>query len=259
MRSKGLRVIATLAFAALASSTRIAAQTPRTAPTGKSSAPTEVDFTGNWVSIVNSDWRWRMVPPPKGDYASIPINAEGKRVADMWDPAKDEASGEQCRSYGAPAIMEVPGRLRISWQDDNTLKMEADAGQQVRLLHFGNWKAPAGLATRQGDSVAHWEFSGPNRSPLLGVGPAAKYGALEIVTTHLQAGYLRKNGVPYSANAEMTEYWNLNRQPDGTQWLVVTTTLHDPQYLQEDMITALHFRREPDGSKWDPQPCSAKW
>ena len=246
-----------LAFLVLAASVPLAGQSGP--PTGKSRAPSEADFTGNWVSIVNSDWRWRMLPPPKGDYASIPINAEGKRVADLWDPAKDEAAGEQCRSYGAPAIMEVPGRLRIGWQDDNTLKVEIDAGQQTRLFHFGNWKAPAGPATWQGDSLAAWEASGPNANALLGPGPRAKYGSLQITTTHIRPGYLRKNGVPYSANAEMAEHWSLVRQPDGSQWLVVTTVLHDPPYLLEDMVTALHFRKEADGAKWDPQPCSARW
>ena len=51
-----------------------------------------------------------------------------KKVADAWDPAKDEAAGEQCKSYGAAGIMRIPERLHITWQDDNTLKMEIDAG-----------------------------------------------------------------------------------------------------------------------------------
>ncbi len=229
------------------------------AQNGRAGAPVEADFTGNWVSIVDTDWRWRMLPPPKGDYASIPINAEGKRVADTWDPAKDEAAGEQCRSYGAPAIMEVPERLRIGWQDDNTLKVETDAGQQTRFFHFGNWKAPGGAATWQGESIASWEPAGPNPNPLIPPSQRPKYGALKIRTTHIRSGYLRKNGVPYSADVEMTEYWNLTKQADGTVWIVVTTVLHDPKYLLEDMVTALNFRKEPDGSKWDPQPCSSRW
>ena len=75
-----------------------------------------------------------MVTPAKGDYASIPITLEAKKAGDNWDPAKDEAAGEQCKSYGAPALMAVPTRLRIAWQDDNTLKVETDAGTQTRLL-----------------------------------------------------------------------------------------------------------------------------
>src|SRR5437588_8140476 len=127
-------------------------------PSAKASAP--IDLTGYWVSIVTEDWRWRMITPAKGDYQSVPITAEGKRVADTWDPAKDEAAGEQCRSYGAAGLMRVPGRLHITWQDDNTLKVETDAGMQTRLLHFGSWKAPQGKPTWQGDSVAEWETAG---------------------------------------------------------------------------------------------------
>src|SRR5580704_12689506 len=118
--------------------------------TPQAAAP--VDLTGWWVSVVTEDWRWRMVTPAKGDYASVPITAEAKKAADLWDPAKDEAAGEQCKSYGAPALMRIPARLHITWQDDSTLKVEVDAGTQARLLHFGNWKASAGSPTLQGDS-----------------------------------------------------------------------------------------------------------
>src|SRR5258706_16033912 len=102
------------------------------APPQPAKAAAPIDLTGTWVSIVTEDWRWRMVTPAKGDYVTIPINAEAKKVADAWDPAKDEAAGEQCRSYGAPAIMRVPGRARIPGQDDNTLKVETDAGAPTR-------------------------------------------------------------------------------------------------------------------------------
>ena len=84
-------------------------------PTGRGAA--QVDFTGYWVSVGSEDWRWRMITPPKGDYANIPVNAEARRVGDTWDPAKDEAAGEACRAYAVPAIMREPGRLHITWQE----------------------------------------------------------------------------------------------------------------------------------------------
>src|SRR5213596_4014878 len=101
-------------------------QTPR--------AMAPIDLTGNWVSVVTEDWRFRMVTPPKGDYASVPLNAAARAVADKWDPAKDEAEGNACKAYGAAAIMRVPGRLRISWDNDTTLKIDPDAGTQTRAL-----------------------------------------------------------------------------------------------------------------------------
>jgi hypothetical protein len=101
----------------------------------------QIDLTGYWVSVVSEDWRWRMVTPAKGDFASIPFTPEGKRVGEAWDPAADEASGDVCKAYGAAAIMRLPGRLHITWQDESTLKIETDTGMQTRLLHFGG-KAP---------------------------------------------------------------------------------------------------------------------
>ena len=241
-------------------------------PTGSPSLPrtaAPIDLTGYWVSVVTQDWRWRMVTPPKGDYTGIPMNLASKRVADTWDPAKDEAAGEQCKSYGAPALMSVPGRVHITWQDDTTLKAEMDAGMQTRLLHFGDWKGPQGAPPAwQGDSVAQWQMPRPNVNLLLrpvvrsaggGPSPAPTGGSLKVVTTRLRPGYLRKNGVPYSANTVLTEYWDLFKRENGDQWLAITTEIQDPVYLREPRLIALHFKKEPDGAKWDPTPCSARW
>jgi hypothetical protein len=233
---------------------------PAPPPTARPAAP--IDLTGNWVSIISEDWRWRMVTPAKGDYASVPITAEAKRIADAWNPARDQAAGEQCKSYGAPAIMRVPTRLRVSWLDDNTLKVETDAGTQTRLLRFGAPKPAEGPPTWQGHSVAVWEIAGGRGAGGRGAGgtnsqPA--FGNLKVVTTHMRPGYLRKNGIPYSADAVLTEYWDLDREPNGDQWLVVTSLVDDPKYLQQQYVTSPNFKKERDGSKWEPTPCSATW
>ena len=113
-------------------------QAPRTA---RETAP--VNLTGLWVSVVTEDWRWRMRTPPKGDYTSLPLTEAAIKVADAWDPARDAAAGEQCRPYGAAAIMRVPGRIRIGWHDDVTLKVETEAGTQTRLFSFAGAQAAA--------------------------------------------------------------------------------------------------------------------
>src|SRR5277367_421360 len=100
--------------------------------TPKEAAP--FDLTGNWVSVVTEDWRWRMLVPKKGDYASVPLSAEGRKLADTWDPSKLASDG--CKPYGAAAIMRVPGRLQITWENDTTLRIDTDAGQQTRHLYF---------------------------------------------------------------------------------------------------------------------------
>jgi hypothetical protein len=231
------------------------------------------------VSIVTADWRWRMVTPAKGDYQGVQLNAEGRKVADTWDPAKDEAAGEQCKSYGAPALMAVPGRIHITWQDDTTLKVEADAGTQTRLLRFAPEQGrgttasaqaptpPSEPRSWQGVSQARWLMPRPDVP--LQLRPADRAadappvrptgGSLQVVTKTLRAGYLRKNGVPYSENAVLTETWDLYKRPNGEQWLTITTQVEDPQYLSNVRLTAPVFKKEANGSKWDPTPCSSRW
>src|SRR5207248_593007 len=147
------------------------------------------DITGYWVSVVTEDWRYRMVTPPKGDRPSIPVNAAAIAVLNAWDPAKDEAAGEQCKAYGAVGAMRQPGRLHITWADENTLKID----------------------------------------------------------------------VPYSANAVLTEYFNRTTEPNGDSWLILTTTVDDPQYLNMPFVRSTHYKRLPDNfSGWEPEACSAR-
>ena len=211
------------------------------------------DLTGYWVSVVAEHWHLRMMVPPKGDFTMLPVNADARRVANMWDPAKDEAAGEACRSYGAPTIMRVPGRLHITWADDNTLKIDTDAGTQTRLLHFGGGAAPAGQApTWQGYSVANWR-----RPARLDQQGKKNIGDLRVVTTRLRPGYLRKNGVPYSENATVEELFDAFTEPNGDSWLVIDTIVTDPTYLTQPYVNSVSFKKQRDMSGWDPTPCRA--
>jgi len=258
-----------------------AAQAPapdNAAPTPKAVAP--IDLTGYWVSLITEDWRIRMLTAPKGDYYSIPLNAEGKRAADTWDAARDVATGKQCLSYGAPGIMRVPGRLHITWENDATLKIETDAGKQTRRLLFSKvfhaGQPPPEGPSMQGISTSEWQTpqltraytskisaQDPNTPGFPGIlmseppqPPDTRKlgGTLKVVTTRLLPGYLRNNGVPYSANAVMTEYYDIHGR-NGAAYLVVTQVVDDPQYLNVPWVTSNHFRREPDGAKWNPRPC----
>jgi hypothetical protein len=255
-----------------------AAQAPRTP---KAIAP--IDLTGYWVAVVTEDWRWRMLTPPKGDYASVPLNDEGRRIADTWNLAKDEAAGLACKPYGIGNIMRMPGRLHITWQDDTTLKVEFDAGTQTRLLHFTGSAPAGGEKTWQGFSVAAWEIAGQqidvdrNGIPITSGGgggggggggagggrgrggrggTAPRGGSMHVVTSNFRDGYLRKNGVPYSAGATITEYFDrVGPEPNGDVILLVRTVIEDSKYLQVPFITSTHFKLEKDGAKWNPSPC----
>jgi len=253
--------------------------------TARQAAP--IDLVGTWVSIVTEDWRWRMTTPPKGDVASVPVSAEGRKVAQGWDLASDNSSGNQCKAFGVGGIMRQPGRIRIAWQDDETLKLEFDAGTQTRVLHFDQAKQAPAEKSWQGFSLAQWEGPGVGRgAPAVtdvrvtgggilsrGVpggggqglrgGPPPRQqaqintgGDLKIVTTNFREGYLRKNGVPYSEQATITEYIHrLPTHPNGDSWLQVITMIDDPKYLNGTFYTSTNFRLEPDGSKFSPSAC----
>jgi hypothetical protein len=221
-----------------------------------------IDLTGYWVSIVTEDWRFRMVAAPKGEFEGVPLNPEGQKVAKAWDPAKDEAAGNQCKAYGAAGLMRIPTRLHITWQDDNTLKIETDAGTQTRIFHFGAPQMPSGPApgappTLQGYSAARW------LGPAGGIGYFAtaldrtKGGSLEVNTSHLSPGYLRRNGVPYSDKTTVQEFYDVIKEPEAN-WMVVKTIVSDPTYLFRTMITSTHFRKQADATGWNPSACYAR-
>lgn len=221
-------------------------------PKARDVAP--IDLTGYWVSYVTENWRYRMVTPAKGEYRRIPVSPAGVPIINAWDPVADTRAGNQCKSYGVGAIMNVPGRLHITWQDADTLRIDTDAGTQTRLLRFtagapGNSSASAPRPTWQGESNARWErVAAPDTG-----------GSLRVVTSNLRAGYLRKNGVPYSERTTLSEHFDIAPLPDGGTLLLVTAIVEDPVYLNVPYVVSPHFKKEPDGSKWDPTPCSSTW
>jgi hypothetical protein len=224
------------------------AQSPRAA------AP--VDLTGYWITIVTEDWRYRMVTPARGDHPSVPLNPAGNALANQWDPARDVAAGEPCKAYGAAGVMRLPGRIHITWQDDTTLKIETEEGTQTRLLRFGA-QPPDAAGSLMGEAAAQWEFPGARGGR--GGGPRPAGGNLKVVTTKMKPGYLQKNGVPYGANAVLTEYFNRTLESNGDSWLVLTSIVEDPQYLTGPFIRSTHYKRLPDtNTTWEPEACSAK-
>ena len=224
---------------------------------GAAASPREgafIDLTGQWVSVITEDWRWRMVTPPKGDTASVPLNPAGRKFAAAWDLAADRARGNLCRAFGPPGLIRQPGRLRIRWENDSTLLLEFDAGNQTRRLQFGPPR-PGGARSLQGRSEARW-FRQPQNRGIFGRGGAARGGSLEVVTTNLTAGYLRPNGVQYSERAVVKEFFDSFTLPDdGGTWLIVTTVVEDPEYLTQEFVISSQFKKESDTSKWNPRPC----
>jgi hypothetical protein len=246
--------VAAVAGFLLINSAGVAQQPPAAPRTPQQDAP--IDLTGYWVSIVNEDWRWRMVTPPKGDYASVPLNPAGKAQADTWDASQDGS----CKAYGAGGLLRMPTRLHITWASPTVLRIESDAGEQVRTLYFNAAELPkSGAHSLQGRSQALWEHTQPrsNGMGFLVRGAPPPGGDLKVFTSNLSAGWLRRNGVPYSESATVTEFFDRFPTPDGNEWFVVTTQVDDPLYLRAPFVTSSHFRREADGSKWRPKPCNS--
>jgi hypothetical protein len=231
--------------------------------TGQSVAP--VDLTGYWMSIIVDEWRFR-VSPQKGDILYLPLNAEARRIANEWDPAKDEAEGKGCKAYGAVGVMQRPGRLHITWDDPNTLKLEADAGTQTRTLHFGPPPAQAPPPSWQGYSTANWRVNGRVLIDTGGLGlvPAGRQsgtstsGTLTVVTTGMLPGYIRKNGVPYSDKAVLTEHINRLSGQQNDVYLSVTAMVEDPAYLTQPFVRTYTFKQQAGGAGWDPTPCGCR-
>jgi hypothetical protein len=238
-----MKILLAAIFVTLSSAALLPAQgEDRAAPAPTAKASAALDLTGYWVAFVTEDWRFRMVTPRKGDFQAVPMTEQARKIANAWDPAADEASGNQCKAYGAGAIMRTASRFHFTWQDENTLRVDSDWGTQTRLFHFNPAPSSLGERTWQGYSAAQWQ----------------RPGSLKVVTTNLRAGYLRKNGVPYSENASVTEYFDVAPAPGGGQVLLITTIVDDPQFLQLPFIVSSQFKKEADGSKWDPTPCTAK-
>src|SRR5215475_2862732 len=249
-----------------------------------------IDLTGYWVSVVDEDWRFRMMTPPKGDYAQVPLNAAARKIADQFDPALYGAANYQtsgiidCRAYGGAGLMHMPMRLHVTWDSPDALKIETDWGQQTRVLHFtprqplgdmqlalrsGEVGGSHGPASMQGYSVGVWEQpyrfnstffqrNAPGRGGGLGMnraGEAQSGGDLAVVTTDLAPGWLRRNGVPYSSRTRLIEHFMTFQDPTGKDWFTVTTEVDDPEYLNTPFFISSEFQKEPDGSKWAVHPC----
>ena len=222
-------------------------------PSPRGAAP--VDLTGQWVSLITEEWRQRQFTGVNGDFGSLNVVLlpPARKIAAGWDPARDAAAGEQCKAYGAAGVMRLPTRLRVSWQDDTALRLETDAGTQTRLFTFGPPQGDGG--DWQGLSTASWDY--PQAALARGFGPAPG-GSLKVITTKMKPGYLSRNGVPYSSNAVMTEFFDRFDVPGGDSLLVVTSEIVDPEYLATPYWTSQQFKRETDASRWRPTPCGAR-
>ena len=211
------------------------------------------------MSLVTDDWRYRMLTPPKGNVDYVPVNhGRAAREPATWDPAKDEAAGEACRAYGAGGVMRLPARLHITWEDDNTMQHGHRRGHADApvLLRVALPPCPARRG-RRGRALGG-ALDDARRPGRRGRGPAPELASSWSTTTRLRPGYVRKNGVPYGANADAHRVLRASGRRAGQEYLAVTTMVDDPQYLAQPYIKTYEFKKQRDATGWNPTPCSAK-
>ena len=242
-QQRSLRALTVLfALVSVAAGEPADAQPPPAPPDTRS--PRErapIDITGQWVAVINEDWRWRMVTPPGGDTASLPVNERARAAAAEWDLERDEADGNLCKAFAGPGLMRQPTRIRIDWEDDDTLRLEFDAGRQVRRFEFV--PRPPAERSLQGYSEAQW-FRQIQSRGVFGQRTPPEGGSLVVMTTQLAGGYLRPNGVPFSELATVKEFFNTFTLPgEADAWLIVTTVVDDPEYLTTELVMSHSSRR----------------
>jgi hypothetical protein len=144
--------------------------------------------------------------------------------------------------------MRQPTRLKIDWEGDNVLRIDTDAGEQTRLLKFESAQDGAGAGSLQGVSNASWTVARAGGAP---VG-----GTLNVTTTDMSSGYFRSNGVAYSTESTLTEYFELLQPGNGEEYLLVISILNDPIYMAGPLMTSTNFKREANDDKWSPESCN---
>jgi hypothetical protein len=246
-------IAATIAALAGTAAPDVSAQPPGPPDTRSARERALFDMTGQWVAIVTEDWRWRMVTPPVGDTASLPLNERGRAATAQWSLERDRAEGDLCKAFGLPGLMRQPTRMRVRWEDDDTLELEFDAGRQVRKLEFA--EGVASEPSLQGHSAARW-FRQVQSRGVFGARTPPEGGSLVVRTTALSDGYLRANGVPYSERATVKEFFNtFTLSGDGGTWLVVTMAIDDPEYLTTELLLSSQFKKETSRAGWNPRAC----
>jgi hypothetical protein len=234
-------------------SLHVAAQPPGPPDTRSARERAPIDLTGQWVAVITEDWRWRMVTPPVGDTESLPVNERARAAAAAWDLQRDTAEGALCKAFAGPGLMRQPTRVRIEWEDDDTLKLEFDAGRQVRRFEFA--AQPPAERSLQGYSDAQWFRQAQSRG-VFGQRTPPEGGSLVVRTSQLAGGYLRPNGVPFGERATVKEFFNTFTLPgDAGTWLVVTMVVTDPEYLTTELVLSSQFKKETSRGAWNPRAC----
>jgi hypothetical protein len=182
----------------------------------------QVDLSGEWGQKVHEDLPERGHGPEIGDYTGLPINDQARARADAWTAEKWTMPEHECEPHPADYAPRGPGSMRI-WADMNPLSFDITAWhtelnwmQPLRTIYMDHRPHPSEDAppTWQGFSTGEWSGD-----------------MLKVTTTHLKEGWIRRNGLPRSDRATMTEYYI--RHGD---YFTLVTMVQDPVYFTEPFV-----------------------
>jgi hypothetical protein len=200
------------------------------------------DLTGEWAPRFHEDQPERIPGPDIGDYLGLPINDSARLRGDSWDASLLTLPEHQCKPHPADYGPRGPANLRF-WRDIDT------ATQQTIAYHTHiSWQAPERTIwmdgrehppeyaphTWQGFSTGKWEGD-----------------MLTVTTTHLKNGWIRRNGIPRSDKAVLTEHWIRH-----DKFLTLVSIVNDPVYLSEPFIRTTDWQADPD-QNIAPYPCES--
>jgi cyclase len=205
-----------------------------------SPAVAQVDLTGMWAPIFHEDQVERIPGPDVGDYAGLPINDALRMRADSWDASLLTLPEHQCKPHPSTYGFRGVGNLRITADvDDKTqsiikLHTHIQWQEQRRDIWMDGRPHPPEYAahTWQGFSTGQWEGN-----------------VLVVKTTHLKAGWIRRNGLLISDEATMTERFIRHGN-----YLTHVYMIEDPNYLTEPLIKTNGFQLTPNPAM-QPYPC----
>ena len=183
------------------------------------------DITGYWDAMLTEEFRIRLYGPEPGEIDGLPLNEKGREAALNFDPNDYYKPENQCRKHGGAYVMRGPFAKQFLYEDDNTLVIRIELEAQTRRIYLDGRPPPSDEHTGLGHSVGRWQN-----------------GILTVTTTHMTPYYHRRNGVPYSENAVMTEHFLLHDD----DYLSLIVKVDDPEYLTEPLVRSLSFKRLPD-------------
>ncbi len=190
-----------------------------------------LDLAGIWQPRFHEDQPERLAGPELGDYLGLPITEGARRFADSWDPSRLTVPEHQCQVHISPYIYRGPLNLRI-WEEKDprtqqvlAIKQYISTYEQTRTIWMDGRRHPSANAahTWMGFSTGRW------------VGDA-----LEVDTSHIKQGWVRRNGVPQSDRARLTERFIRH----GTVLTHISIVI-DPVYLTEPLVKTQNFVQSP--------------